>query len=124
MQNLPTKLSETRGLELSATFLAAPGVQPIILFRRRFIFPPILTKEAIEPLPATKEVARSRLRSDVTLWGLWLLFQCTLLWSWIKDILSSRSVCLMPSIESIGAISSLGGRAIDSSCPWLVKGMR
>ncbi|KAI3481107.1 hypothetical protein L1887_56620 [Cichorium endivia] len=30
----------------------------------------------------------------------------------------------MPSIESIGAISSLGGRAIDSSCPWLVKGMR
>ncbi|KAI3477356.1 hypothetical protein L1887_60966 [Cichorium endivia] len=41
----------------------------------------------------------------------------------IKDILSSRSVCLMPSIESIGAISSLGGRAIDSSCPWLVKGM-
>ncbi|GKC00410.1 hypothetical protein Tco_0986546 [Tanacetum coccineum] len=42
----------------------------------------------------------------------------------IKDILSSRSVCLMPSIESIGAISSLGGRAIDSSCPWLVKGMR
>ncbi|KAI3734160.1 hypothetical protein L6452_13623 [Arctium lappa] len=29
----------------------------------------------------------------------------------------------MPSIESIGAISSLGGRAIDSSCPWLVKGM-
>nr|GEV46398.1 integrase, catalytic region, zinc finger, CCHC-type, peptidase aspartic, catalytic [Tanacetum cinerariifolium] len=42
----------------------------------------------------------------------------------IKDILSSRSICLMPSIESIGAISSLGGRAIDSSCPWLVKGMR
>ncbi|KAI3692948.1 hypothetical protein L6452_32773 [Arctium lappa] len=41
----------------------------------------------------------------------------------IKDILSSRSVCLMPSIESIGAISSLGGREIDSSCPWLVKGM-
>ncbi|GKA32145.1 retrovirus-related pol polyprotein from transposon TNT 1-94, partial [Tanacetum coccineum] len=32
----------------------------------------------------------------------------------IKDILSSRSVCLMPSIESIGAISSLGGRAIDT----------
>ncbi|KAK1405986.1 hypothetical protein QVD17_42309 [Tagetes erecta] len=59
-QNLPTKLSDTRGLELSATFLAAPGVQPIILFPRRFIFPPILTKEAIEPLPATKEVARSR----------------------------------------------------------------
>nr|GEY60239.1 hypothetical protein [Tanacetum cinerariifolium] len=30
----------------------------------------------------------------------------------------------MPSIESIGAISSLRGRAIDSSCLWLVKGMR